>query len=232
MNPLHAILFLTTNGVHAFLVLGAVFLATTGGEALYADLGHFGERPIQIDWFSVVGPSLLLNYFGQGALLIRNPEAAHNPFYLLAPKWALYPLVALAAMATVIASQAIISGVFSLTRQAIQLGYLPRMEVVHTSGTAAGQVYLPAVNRALMVATIALVLGFVRPRISLRPTGLPSVPRWSRRSWRGGLARSPRLGCSPPAVTGLPHRPDPGANMFRSPMADGSARDRRVVFTL
>jgi len=160
MNPQHAIRFVMTNGVTAFLVLGAVFLATTGGEALYADLGHFGERPIQIDWFCVVGPCLLLNYFGQGALLIRNPEAAHSPFYLLAPKWALYPLVALAAMATVIASQAIISGVFSLTRQAIQLGYLPRMEVVHTSGTAIGQIYVPAVNRAVMVATIALVLGF------------------------------------------------------------------------
>jgi KUP system potassium uptake protein len=160
MNPQHAIRFVMTNGVTAFLVLGAVFLATTGGEALYADLGHFGERPIQIDWFCVVGPCLLLNYFGQGALLIRNPEAAHSPFYLLAPSWALYPLVALAAMATVIASQAIISGVFSLTRQAIQLGYLPRMEVVHTSGTAIGQIYVPAVNRAVMVATIALVLGF------------------------------------------------------------------------
>jgi len=160
INPQHAIRFFTTNGVPAFLVLGAVFLATTGGEALYADLGHFGERPIQIDWFCIVGPSLLLNYFGQGALLIRNPEAAHNPFYLLAPDWALYPLVALAAMATVIASQAIISGVFSLTWQAIQLGYLPQMEVVHTSGTAIGQIYLPAVNRAVMVATIALVVGF------------------------------------------------------------------------
>ena len=160
MNPQYAIGFFRTNGVHAFLVLGAVFLATTGGEALYADLGHFGERPIQIDWFSFVGPSLLLNYFGQGALLIRNPEAAHNPFYFLAPKWALYPLVVLAAMATVIASQAIISGVFSLTQQAIQLGYLPRMEVVHTSGSEMGQIYVPAVNRAVMVATIALVLGF------------------------------------------------------------------------
>ncbi len=160
MNPQHAVRFFAANGVHAFLVLGAVFLATTGGEALYADLGHFGERPIQIDWFSVVGPSLLLNYFGQGALLIRNPLAAHNPFYLLAPKWALYPLVVLATMATVIASQAIISGVFSLTRQGIQLGYLPRLEVVHTSGTAMGQIYIPAVNRAIMVATIALVLGF------------------------------------------------------------------------
>jgi KUP system potassium uptake protein len=160
MNPQHAIRFFTTNGVQAFLVLGAVFLVTTGGEALYADLGHFGERPIRIGWFFLVGPCLLLNYFGQGALLIRHPEAAHSPFYLLAPIWALYPLVALAAMATVIASQAIISGVFSLTRQAIQLGYLPRMEVVHTSGTAMGQIYLPAVNRAVMVATIALVLGF------------------------------------------------------------------------
>ncbi len=160
MNPQHAIRFFTRNGSHAFLVLGAVFLATTGGEALYADLGHFGERPIQIDWFFVVGPSLLLNYFGQGALLIRNPEAALHPFYLLAPGWALLPLVALAAMATVIASQAIISGVFSLTWQAIQLGYLPRMEVVHTSRTSMGQIYLPAVNRAVMVATIALVLGF------------------------------------------------------------------------
>ena len=160
VNPQHAVRFFLANGSHAFLVLGAVFLATTGGEALYADLGHFGERPIQIDWFSVVGPSLVLNYFGQGALLLKSPAAAHNPFYLLAPGWALYPLVALAAMATVIASQAIISGVFSLTRQAIQLGYLPRMEVVHTSGTSKGQIYLPAVNRAVMVATIALVLGF------------------------------------------------------------------------
>jgi len=160
LSPLHAIRFFITNGSHAFLVLGAVFLVTTGGEALYADLGHFGERPIQIDWFSVVAPSLLLNYLGQGALLIRHPEAAHNPFYLLAPKWALYPLVILATMATVIASQAIISGVFSLTRQAIQLGYLPRMEIIHTSKAEIGQIYLPAVNWSVMVATIALVIGF------------------------------------------------------------------------
>ena len=159
-NPQHAVRFFAANGARGFLVLGAVFLATTGGEALYADLGHFGERPIQIDWFTVVGPSLMLNYFGQGALLMRNPEAAHNPFYLLAPRWALYPLVALATMATVIASQAIISGVFSLTQQGIQLGYLPRTQVVHTSGTSMGQIYLPAVNRAVMVATIGLVLGF------------------------------------------------------------------------
>jgi KUP system potassium uptake protein len=160
INPMYAVRFFIANGGHGFLVLGAVFLVTTGGEALYADLGHFGEKPIQVDWFSIVGPSLVLQYFGQGALLIRNPQTAHNPFYLLAPKWALYPLVGLATIAAVIASQAIISGVFSLTRQAIQLGYLPRMEIIHTSRAEIGQVYIPAVNWALMVATIALVLGF------------------------------------------------------------------------
>ncbi|MCU1227251.1 MAG: potassium uptake protein Kup system [Acidobacteria bacterium] len=160
LNPYHAIRFFIENGAHGFLVLGAVFLVTTGGEALYADLGHFGEKPIQVDWFNLVGPALVLQYLGQGALLLRHPEAAHNPFYLLAPKWALYPLVALAAMATVIASQAIISGVFSLTRQAIQLGYLPRMEIVHTSRAEMGQIYIPSVNWALMVATIILVIGF------------------------------------------------------------------------
>ncbi|HXH40160.1 MAG TPA: potassium transporter Kup [Thermoanaerobaculia bacterium] len=160
LNPIHAVRFFINNGMQGFLVLGAVFLVTTGGEALYADLGHFGEKPIQLDWFSIVGISLVLHYFGQGALLIRQPLAAHNPFYLLAPKWALYPLVALATMATVIASQAIISGVFSLTRQAIQLGYLPRMEIIHTSRAEIGQVYIPSVNWALMCATIALVIGF------------------------------------------------------------------------
>ena len=160
VNPMYAIHFFAHNGLRGFLVLGAVFLVATGGEALYADLGHFGERPIQIDWFSLVAPSLLLNYFGQGALLISQPSAAKNPFYLLAPSWALYPLVILATFATVIASQAIISGVFSLTRQAIQLGYLPRMEVIHTSSAESGQIYLPSVNWALMVATMALVIGF------------------------------------------------------------------------
>ena len=160
INPMHAIRFFAANGLQGFLVLGAVFLVTTGGEALYADLGHFGEKPIQVDWFSIVGPSLVLHYFGQGALLIRQPSAAHNPFYLLAPKWALYPLVILATVATVIASQAIISGVFSLTRQAIQLGYLPRMEIVHTSRAEIGQVYMPSVNWMLMFSTIALVVGF------------------------------------------------------------------------
>ena len=160
INPLYAMRFFTANGLRGFLVLGAVFLVATGGEALYADLGHFGERAIQIDWFSIVGASLILQYFGQGALLLQNPAAAHNPFYLLAPKWALYPLVVLAAIATIIASQAIISGVFSLTRQAIQLGYLPRMQIIHTSSQEIGQVYMPAVNWSVMVATIALVIGF------------------------------------------------------------------------
>ncbi len=160
INPMHAVRFFMANGMHGFLVLGAVFLVTTGGEALYANLGHFGEKPIQIDWFNIVGPSLVLHYFGQGALLIRQPSAAHNPFYLLAPKWALYPLVGLATVATVIASQAIISGVFSLTRQAIQLGYLPRMEIIHTSRAEIGQVYMPNVNWTLMLATITLVIGF------------------------------------------------------------------------
>jgi KUP system potassium uptake protein len=160
INPLHAIAFFARNRFHGFLVLGAVFLVATGGEALYADLGHFGERPIQIDWFSLVGPSLLLNYFGQGALLIRFPEAAEHPFYRLAPPWALYPLVALATMATIIASQAIVSGAFSLTRQAVQLGYLPRVKIVHTSAAEIGQIYIPGLNWVLMVATIGLVLGF------------------------------------------------------------------------
>jgi len=160
VNPAHAIHFFARNGFHGFLVLGAVFLVATGGEALYADMGHFGERPIQVDWFGFVGPSLILNYFGQGALLIHNPEATSNPFYRLAPGWALYPLLVLATAATVIASQAIISGAFSLTRQAIQLGYLPRMRIDHTSAREIGQIYVPGVNWALMFACIALVLGF------------------------------------------------------------------------
>jgi len=160
VNPVHAVAFFARNRVHGFLVLGAVFLVATGGEALYADLGHFGEMPIQIDWFSIVGPSLLLNYCGQGALLIRFPEAAENPFYRLAPPWALYPLVALATMATIIASQAIVSGAFSLTRQAVQLGYLPRVKIVHTSAADIGQIYIPGLNWLLMAATIGLVLGF------------------------------------------------------------------------
>ena len=143
-----------------FLVLGAVFLAVTGGETLYADLGHFGHRAIQVAWFTVPFPSLLLNYFGQGALLLKEPESAANPFYHLAPAWSLYPVIALATAATIIASQAVITGAFSLTRQAIQLGYSPRMRIEHTSSREMGQIYVPAVNWGLMLLTCLIVLGF------------------------------------------------------------------------
>jgi KUP system potassium uptake protein len=160
VNPAHAVAFFARNRGAGFLVLGAIFLVATGGEALYADLGHFGEKPIQVDWFSLVGLSLVLNYFGQGALLIESPEAVQNPFYRLAPHGALIPLVILATMATIIASQAIISGAFSLTRQAVQLGYLPRVRIVHTSPQEIGQIYIPGLNWALMAATIGIVLGF------------------------------------------------------------------------
>jgi KUP system potassium uptake protein len=159
-DPRHAVRFLSSNGMPGFLSLGAVFLVVTGGEALYADMGHFGRRPIAIGWFSVVLPALALNYLGQAALLLRDPAAIESPFYLLAPGWAILPLVVLATAATVIASQALISGVFSLSVQAVQLNYLPRLKVIHTSEDERGQVYLPAMNAALMAACIALVLGF------------------------------------------------------------------------
>ena len=159
-NPLHAVEFFQMHGLHGFAVLGAVFLVVTGGEALYADMGHFGKRPIRLAWFGLVLPALLLNYFGQGALLLLNPAAVEQPFFLLAPSWALYPLVALATAAAIIASQALISGAFSLTRQAIQLGYCPRLDIEHTSSLEMGQIYVPQVNWALMVSTIAIVIGF------------------------------------------------------------------------
>lgn len=160
LNPAHALEFFWRNGWHGFVVLGAVFLAVTGGEALYADIGHFGTAPIRIAWFTVVLPGLMLNYFGQGALLLIEPQAAVNPFYRMAPSWALYPLVTLATAAAVIASQAIISGAYSLTMQAIQLGYSPRLRVLYTSAQIIGQIYVPFVNWVLMVACIGLVLGF------------------------------------------------------------------------
>jgi KUP system potassium uptake protein len=160
INPLQAIQFFSRNGLSGFVVLGAVFLAVTGGEALYADIGHFGTAPIRITWFAVVLPALTLNYFGQGALLLRHPDAAANPFFNMAPPWALYPLVALATAAAIIASQAIISGAFSLTMQAIQLGYMPRLRVNYTSERLIGQIYVPMVNWALMLSSIGLVLGF------------------------------------------------------------------------
>ncbi len=158
--PTHAVGFFLRNGRFSFLVLGSVFLVVTGGEALYADMGHFGKRPIRLTWFGLVLPCLMLNYLGQGALLIGNPEALEAPFFLLAPEWAAYPLVGITTIATVIASQAVISGAFSLTRQAVQLGYLPRLRVEHTSEREIGQVYMPLVNWILLIACIGLVLGF------------------------------------------------------------------------
>ncbi len=160
INPVHALGFLTGHGVASFVVLGAVLLAITGAEALYADMGHFGKAPIRIAWFGLVLPALVLNYFGQGALLIANPGAIENPFFLAYPAWALYPMIALATAATVIASQATISGAYSITKQAIQLGYLPRMNTQHTSAKEIGQVYVPGVNWILLAAVLAAVVGF------------------------------------------------------------------------
>jgi KUP system potassium uptake protein len=160
INPVHGLRFFLENGWKGFVVLGAVFLAVTGAEALYADLGHFGRKAIRRAWFAIVLPALVLNYFGQGALLLNDPSAAANPFYLLAPKWALYPLVVLATAATVIASQALISGAFSLTMHAVQLGYFPRLRIEHTSSQEKGQIYIPYVNWFLMFACIGLVAGF------------------------------------------------------------------------
>ncbi|HLJ10090.1 MAG TPA: potassium transporter Kup [Planctomycetaceae bacterium] len=160
VNPFYAAEFFRHNGWHGFVILGAVFLVVTGGEALYADIGHFGARPIRAAWFAVVLPALLLNYFGQGALLLTNPARADQPFYHTAPEWALLPLVVLATAAAVIASQAIITGSFSLTLQAIQLGYCPRLTIEHTSSQQKGQIFVPAVNWLLMIACIGLVLGF------------------------------------------------------------------------
>ena len=160
LNPLHAFAFLSQHGWASFVVLGAVFLAVTGAEALYADMGHFGKRAIRAAWFSWVLPALALNYLGQGALLIGNPAAIENPFYLMFPNWALYPMVGLATAATVIASQAVISGTYSITKQATQLGFLPRTNIVHTSSKEIGQIYIPSINWTLLIAIIAAVIGF------------------------------------------------------------------------
>jgi KUP system potassium uptake protein len=160
ISPHHAVLFMYHNPGTTFIILGAVVLCVTGAEALYADLGHFGKRPIRLAWFSVAMPALTLNYFGQGALLLENPAAVKNPFYLMAPDWALLPLVVLATMATVIASQALITGAFSVTKQVVQLGYLPRLNVQHTSVRDTGQIYIPAVNWGLFVAIVLAVVMF------------------------------------------------------------------------
>ncbi len=160
LNPMYLVRFLSDHGSLGFISLGAVFLAVTGAEALYADMGHFGRAPIRRAFFAVVLPALLLNYFGQGALLLRSPGAVSNPFYLLAPSWALYPLLFVATAAAIVASQALISGAFSLARQSIQLGYLPRMTIVQTSHEEYGQIYMPQINVALMIGTVLIVLFF------------------------------------------------------------------------
>ncbi|HEX2651326.1 MAG TPA: KUP/HAK/KT family potassium transporter, partial [Burkholderiales bacterium] len=160
LNPLHALRFLAGHVAESFVVLGSVVLAVTGAEALYADMGHLGKGPIRIAWFGMVAPALVLNYFGQGALLIARPDAVQNPFYLLLPEWALYPMVALATLAAVIASQAVITGAYSMTRQAIQLGFLPRLSVVQTSAREWGQIYVPAVNWVLLASVLVAVIGF------------------------------------------------------------------------
>jgi KUP system potassium uptake protein len=160
LNPYHAVRYVTTHGHTSLFVIGAAFLSVTGAEALYADLGHFGRKPIQAAWLAFVFPALAANYLGQGALVLANPAAVSNPFYLLFPEWALLPVVLLATMATVIASQAVITGAFSMTRQAIQLKLLPRMEIEHTSETHVGQIYMPQVNTLLMVAVLILVITF------------------------------------------------------------------------
>lgn len=160
VDPLYGIRLLATHPRTGFLMLGSVFLAVTGCETLYADMGHFGRAPLRWAWLRLVFPALVLNYSGQGALLLTDPAALKNPFYLMAPRWGLYPLVALATLATIIASQAVISGAFSLTRQAIQLGYLPRLEIRHTSETEIGQVYIPRINLGLLISVVVLVLLF------------------------------------------------------------------------
>src|SRR5467141_3807733 len=157
LNPLYAVSFMIHHGIIGFVTLGAVFLAVTGAEALYADLGHFGKRPIQTAWLFIVLPSLATNYLGQGALVLGDPKAVENPFFLMFSDWALLPMVALATVATVIASQAVITGAYSLTRQAIQLGLMPRLEIRHTSESHAGQIYMPRINGVLLVGVLILV---------------------------------------------------------------------------
>jgi KUP system potassium uptake protein len=160
VDPRYAVDFFAREGLTGVTILAAIILVVTGGEALYADMGHFGRRPIRLAWFAVVLPALVLNYFGQGALLLDNPAAARSPFYALVPSWALYPMVGVATAAAVVASQALISGAFSLTRQAVQLGYCPRMKIIHTSSSTIGQIYIPTVNTILMVACLGLVVAF------------------------------------------------------------------------
>lgn len=208
LNPLHGVEFLHANPLLGFFSLGAVVLALTGGEALYADMGHFGRRPIQLAWTCLVLPALVINYFGQGALLLASPEAIENPFYKLAPEWATLPLVALATAATVIASQAVISGAFSITQQAMQLGYSPRFDVQHTSDSEIGQIYLPGINWSLLVTVVALVLGFgsstnLAAAYGIAVTGTMAITSilafcvahwlWGWPTWRAAIGATPFL---------------------------------------
>jgi KUP system potassium uptake protein len=201
LNPWHGMRLFVEYRRAAFLVLGAVVLAVTGAEALYADMGHFGPRPIRLAWLALVFPALVLNYLGQGGLVLRQPETVQSPFYLLAPRWLLYPLLGLATLSTIIASQALISGVFSLTRQAVRLGYFPRVTTVHTSWTQAGQVYVPEINAALMVGCLLLVIDFrsssaLAAAYGIAVTGTMAVTsalfylvarhRWHWPVWRAG----------------------------------------------
>src|SRR5258706_1772411 len=205
LNPLHALAFVTGHGMASFVVLGAVVLAVTGAEALYADMGHFGKGAVRIAWFSIVAPALVLNYFGQGALLIVRPEAVKNPFYLLLPDWALYPMVVLATAAAVIASQAVISGTYSLTKQAVQLGFLPRMTIVHTSAREIGQVYIPSINWVLCMAVLVAVVGFgssSRLAGAYGVAGTPTMPVDTLLT----LLLVPLGRGVPPLALGFPHR--------------------------
>jgi KUP system potassium uptake protein len=223
VNPVHAMDYLTSNGLDGFLSLGAIFLVVTGGEALYADLGHFGRRPIRSAWFTVAFPALVLNYFGQGALLLDRPDAIRSPFFLMGPDWARWPLVILATCATVIASQALISGAFSLTVQAMQLDYLPRLTLKHTSAHHAGQVYLPTVNILLMVGCIGLVLAFRSSSNLAAAYGIAVTATMfvttllfyalARRNWGWSRARTLAL-CVPLGVLELGFL---GANVFKIP---------------
>ena len=202
LNPWWGVQFFVVNRIAGFLVLGAVVLAVTGAEALYADMGHFGKRPIRLAWFALVFPSLMINYFGQGALLLQNPGAVSNPFYLLAPRVLLYPLVVIATLAAIIASQALISGAFSLMQQSVQLGYSPRVSIIHTSSHEAGQIFVPEVNNLLRVGCILLVLMFqtsaaLSAAYGISVTGTMVITsllfyvvaryRWGWSAWHAGL---------------------------------------------
>jgi KUP system potassium uptake protein len=204
LNPYYAVEFMARNGMQGFLILGAVILVVTGAEALYADMGHFGKRPIRLAWVAIVLPSLVLNYFGQGAVLLARPTTASNPFYGLVPPWALYPMVVIATAAAVVASQALISGAFSLTRQAVQLGYSPRVTIQHTSQTEIGQIYLPGLNRTLGVLCVLLVLGFrssgaLASAYGIAVTGTMTITTLlfcavARERWNWSIARVATLG--------------------------------------